>query len=95
MSPVRTVSVRRRATERSSPSPMWWPSESLMFLKRSKSMNSTATFFLERSACCSAMRSRSMHSDRLGSSVSTSCCARNWMRSSLFLRSVMSIEVQM
>ena len=95
VSPSRTPSASRRATDRSRPSPMWWPSESLICLKRSRSMNSTATRCCVRRACCTASRNRSMHRLRLGSSVSTSCSARKRMRCSLFLRSLMSIEVKM
>ena len=91
----RTDCVSRAATERNSPSPMWWPKVSLMLLKRSRSMNSTATCAFTARACASAACKRCSHSERLGSSVSTSWCARKRMRSSLSLRSVMSMAMPM
>jgi formate-dependent phosphoribosylglycinamide formyltransferase (GAR transformylase) len=38
--------VRRLATSRSTLSPSWWPNESFMSLKSSRSMNSKATLLL-------------------------------------------------
>ena len=42
-SPARSVSVRRAPTVHSSRSPLWWPSVSLISLKRSRSIISTAS----------------------------------------------------
>ncbi len=50
VSSSRTHSESRRDTWRSSSSPTSWPRVSLMFLKLSRSMNSTATLRPARSA---------------------------------------------
>ncbi len=64
-----TAAVRRRATWVSSSSPAWWPRVSLTSLKRSRSMNSTATL----SAHGSRAVSWASNSVRFGRPVSMSC----------------------
>ena len=65
---------------------MRWPSVSLTFLKRSRSMNSTPTRRPQRLACAIACARRSCSSRRLGRPVSASrvamCCSRSsaWIR---------------
>ena len=70
----------------SSSSPMRWPSVSLTFLKRSRSMNSTPTRWPLRLACAIACVRRSCSSSRLGSPVSASRVARYCRRSSAWMR---------
>ena len=71
----RTQAINRPATDCSSLSPTPWPSESLIFLKWSKSTNITASCLPWRSASAIACVSRSLNSTRFGKSVRTSCCA--------------------
>ncbi len=68
--------VNSPATWHSSASPVAWPSVSLTSLKRSRSMNISATFRSRLSAVASAWVTRSRSSTRLGSPVSGSWCAR-------------------
>ncbi len=72
VSPLRMHAVIWLATSLSSRSPTWWPSESLMFLKRSRSTNSTASASPLRRALMIPCSRRSLNSRRLGSSVSGS-----------------------
>ena len=78
VSPGRSTSTSRAASRQSSSSPAPWPSESLTSLKRSRSMNSTATEVLRREAWFSASDRRSISSVRLGRPVSGSC--KPWRR---------------
>ena len=91
----RTDKRSRSATSRSSASPVWWPSESLTRLNRSRSMNNTATGWPDASDCSIASRSRRSAALRLGNPVNVSWCARNLMRSPDALRSVMSRQLRM
>ena len=83
VSPGRSTSVSRAASRHRSSSPAPWPSESLTSLKRSRSMNRTATEARRRAAWLRASESRSMNSVRFGRPVSGSC--RPW-RLHLLLR---------
>ena len=65
---------------------MRWPSVSLTFLKRSRSMNSTPTRWPLRLACAIACDRRSCSSSRFGSPVSASRVARYCSRSSAWIR---------
>ena len=91
VSPSRTHTRMRLATACSSRSPSWWPSESLMVLKRSRSRKSTASCVPLRCAWAIACWRRSRSSTRLGSPVSASWCAMCATRCSAILRSVMFI----
>ena len=75
VSELRTQERSLRATERSNSSPIAWPRESLMCLKRSKSMNSSATELPLRCARMMACSSRSLNKVRFGTSVRLSCNA--------------------
>ena len=77
---------RRLATSRSSVSPASWPRVSLMNLKRSRSMNSTANLRWLRLDAASTWFSSSANITRLGRPVRLSCVARYSMRSSASLR---------
>ena len=83
----RSAAVSAALTLFSSSSPIRWPSVSLTFLKRSRSMNSTPTRRPLRFACAIACARRSCSSRRLGRPVSASrvamCCRRSsaWIRS--------------
>ncbi len=93
VSVARTHAVSRAATRFSSSSPTWWPSESLIVLKRSRSMNMNAkpTWFL--AALKTHCSRRSWSSTRLGSPVSASRVARYSARSSARFLLVTSVEV--
>ena len=69
---------------------MRWPSVSLTFLNRSRSMNSTPTRRPLRLACAMACPSRSCSSRRLGRPVSASRVARYCSRSSAWMRELTS-----
>jgi hypothetical protein len=69
VSSARTAASRRRATACSTRSPQWWPRLSLMRLKRSRSMNSTATTLPERALRAIARCRRSSSRLRLGRPV--------------------------
>ena len=87
VSPARSASESRVATAISSSSPRACPRESLIVLKPSRSRNNTPTAVPDRTARCSACRSRSTNSERFGSSVNGSCSARctasAWLRASV------------
>ena len=68
----RSASSTRAAVVRSRRSPASWPSESLITLKRSRSMNSTATSPPARRVRASAMPTRSRKRMRLGRPVTGS-----------------------
>ena len=87
MSLSRIISARRSETEISRWSPTAWPRLSLTCLKRSRSMNSSATSPWLRCRRAIAWRARSISSRRLGSLVSGSCSA--WRSS--HMRSVTSL----
>ena len=76
---ARTVSRNRSATSCSSTSPAWWPSVSLISLKRSRSSTMIASDELERSAASTACSIRSLSSVRFGRSVRSSCSAWCWI----------------
>ena len=75
----RTAPFRRTATSWSSLSPVEWPMESLMSLKRSRSMSSTAISSPSRRADSTERSRRSCSSRRLGRPVRASWKA--WWRS--------------
>ncbi len=81
----RSVALMRRLTASSSSSPAAWPSVSLTCLKRSRSMNSTATWDCVRRAAEICWCTSSRNSERFGSPVRSSNIAR--MCSSAFLLS--------
>ena len=86
----RSAADSARVTCFSSSSPMRWPSVSLTFLKRSRSMNSTPTRRPERRACAIACASRSCSSRRLGRPVRASRVAMYCSRSSAWIRALTS-----
>ena len=90
VSEERVVLTMRCATACSSRSPASWPSESLMFLKLSRSRNMTATELCPRCARVSACCTRSRNRLRFASSVSGSWNASCRSCSSSALRSLMS-----
>ena len=90
VSPGRSTSIRRVASMHRSSSPALWPSESLTSLKRSRSMNSTATDVRRRAAWLSVSERRSMNSVRLGRPVSGSCSPWRRISSSERRRSIAS-----
>ncbi|MCY1222497.1 hypothetical protein D9M72_345920 [compost metagenome] len=90
VSDARTDAAMRRAASSSNRSPWSWPRVSFTSLKRSRSMNSSASTSCvprERSISC---RSRSKNRRRLGRSVSASKFAWCRMTSSAWRFSVMS-----
>ena len=78
----RSSRVRRPATWVSSSSPTGWPSTSLTFLKRSRSISSTDMAWPVRVAVPTAWSRRSLNSVRLARPVSGSRNARSTMRAS-------------
>ena len=76
----RTTARRRAASCTSTASPTRWPSESLIFLKWSRSRNISATEVCARAARCRAVAQRSASSRRLGRPVRASKCASWVMR---------------
>ena len=91
----RTCWRMRRATAMSSSSPMPCPSESLMFLKWSRSRNISASGSPPRSAMLRSCAKRSLSKARLGSPVSRSKCAIHRMRCSSALRWLTSEKMAM
>ena len=90
---ARTHAASLAATRLSNSSPTSWPSESLIVLNRSRSINMNARPVRLRNALATPCSSRSLTSIRLGKPVSGSRVAKNSTRSSASLRLVMLAEV--